>query len=391
MAKIGRPGLPESERRRVWELWKSGRSFSSISREVGVPPGSVFSILKPRGGIYYPPPHAKANSLTFTEREEISRGIAAGRGVRSIAASVSRSPATISREINRNKGRKKYRAVDADDRATRRRERPQKLKLQKNPVLRGYVSAGLARCWSPEQIAGRLRRDYPAGSAMQISHEAVYRAVYLNSVRDVLPHQIHHRLRRHQPIRHGTHYTTRGRWRSQIKNARPISERPREATDRTVIGHAEGDLILGTDTTQVATLVDRSSRVVDLVATDSREAECVAAALCRRLDSNDESMPMKTLTWDRGMELAEHQTVTDNTGVDVYFADPRSPWQRGTNENTNGLIRQYLPKKTKLSRYQQTDLDAIAHELNTRPRKCLAYRTPLETQHEMTHVPKHNR
>lgn len=389
MAKIGRPGLPESERRRVWELWKAGRSFSSISHEVGVPPGSIFSILKPRGGIYYPQPHARASSLTFTEREEISRGIAAGWSIRSIAASVSRSPATVSREINRNKGRKKYRALDADDRATRRRARPQKLKLQKNPVLRGYVSARLARCWSPEQIAGRLRRDYPAGSRMQISHEAVYRAVYLNSIRDVLPHQIHHQLRRHHPIRHGKHYTTRGRWRSQIKNARPIGERPHEANNRTTIGHVEGDLILGTDTTQVATLVDRASRVVDLVATDSREAVCVGDALSRRLNNNG-CMPMKTLTWDRGMELAEHRTVTNNTGVDVFFADPRSPWQRGTNENTNGLVRQYLPKKTKLSNYQQTDLDAIANELNTRPRKCLAYRTPLEAQHDMTHAPKND-
>ncbi|SMY05204.1 Transposase and inactivated derivatives, IS30 family [Brevibacterium sp. 239c] len=383
MAKIGRPGLPEYERRRVWDLWKDGHSFSHISRRVGAPPGSVFSILKPRGGIYYPTPHPRPTSLTLTDREEISRGIAAGRSIRNIAEGLGRSPSTISREIRRNKGQKTYRAVDANDRAQRRRHRPQRLKLQKNPVLCNYVSARLSHCWSPEQITGRLHRDYPGNRRMHISPEAIYRSVYLNSGRKILPHNIHHNLRRHRPIRHGKHYTTRGQWRSTIKNAKPIADRPRAANDRTEAGHWEGDLILGPNTTQVATLVDRVTRVLDLVAAPSRAASCVKDQLINRFNGHHQDRaPMRTLTWDRGMELAEHEAVSQSTAVEVFFADPRSPWQRGTNENSNGLTRQYLPKKTDLGTYEQSDLDKIAHELNTRPRKCLGFRTPLEAQRD---------
>ena len=383
MAKIGRPGLPEHERRRVWDLWKDGNSFSHIARCVGVPPGSVFSILKPRGGIYYPAPRPGRAELKLTEREEISRGIAAGDSLRTIAIRLRRAPSTISREIRRNKGHQAYRAVDANDRAQRRRSRPQRLRLQKNPPLCNYVSARLKHCWSPEQISGRLCRDYPDNQRMHISPEAIYRSIYLNSLRKILPHHIHHRLRRHRPIRHGKHYTTRGQWRSTIKNARPIGDRPQEADDRCESGHWEGDLILGANTTQVATLVDRATRVVDLVATDSRAADCVKERLIARVNNHRKHrVPWNTLTWDRGMELAEHGTITEYTGVDVFFADPRSPWQRGTNENSNGLTRQYLPKKTDLGAYAQSDLDAIAYELNTRPRKCLGFRTPLEAQRD---------
>ncbi|QUL79550.1 IS30 family transposase [Brevibacterium sp. SMBL_HHYL_HB1] len=383
MVKIGRPGLPEHERRRVWDLWKDGNSFSHIARCVGVPPGSVFSILKPRGGIYHPAPRPGRAELKLTEREEISRGIAAGDSLRTIAMRLRRASSTISREIRRNKGHHAYRAVDANDRAQRRRARPQRLRLQKNPPLCNYVSARLGHCWSPEQISGRLRRDYPDNQRMHISPEAIYRSIYLNSVKKILPHHIHHHLRRRRPIRHGKHYTTRGQWRSTIKNARPIVDRPQEADDRCENGHWEGDLILGANTTQVATLVDRATRVIDLVATDSREAGCVKERLIARVNNHRRHrVPWNTLTWDRGMELAEHGSITEHTGVDVFSADPRSPWQRGTNENSNGLTRQYLPKKTDLGTYEQSDLDAIAHELNTRPRKCLGFRTPLEAQHD---------
>lgn len=382
MAKIGRPGLPESERRRVWELWKSGRGFSAISREVGVPAGSVLSILKPRGGIYFREPQARSDALTLAEREEISRGLAAGKTIRTIAADLGRAPSTVSREVNRNKGRDGYRAVDADDRATRRRARPQRLRLQKNPPLCNYVASRLKRCWSPEQIAGRLRRDYPGNPRMHISHEAIYHAVYTNSSRHTLPEKIHHRLRRRQPIRHGKHYTTHGTWRSQIKGARPIGDRPAEAESRSVVGHWEGDLIIGSNTSQVATLVDRASRTVDLVKSASREAIPIAQRLSERIGHYGTDTPMKSLTWDRGMELAAHQQITEATGVGVFFADPHSPWQRGTNENTNGLVRQYLPKKTDLGLKSQEELDAIAEELNGRPRKCLNYRTPAEARLE---------
>lgn len=384
MAKIGRPGLPESERRRVWDLWKQSISFSAISREVGAPPGSIYSILRPRGGIYFSEPNAGAGALSLEDREEISRGLAAGTSLRGIAAELGRPASTISREINRNTTRNKYRAVDAEDRATRRRARPQKLKLQKNPVLRNYVAARLRKCWSPEQITGRLRRDYPDSAHMQISHEAIYRTVYLNTSRKILSHGIHHYLRRNRSIRRGKHYSTRGQWRSQIKNARPISQRPHAADDRSEAGHWEGDLILGTNTSQVATLVDRATRMAHLVQTNSRRAECVTDRLVTGLNENCR-FPVTTLTWDRGMELANHQAVTEKTGVDVFFADPRSPWQRGTNENTNGLLRQYLPKKTDLRAYTQADLDAIANELNNRPRKCLNYQTPLEVGQALLH------
>lgn len=381
MAKIGRPGLPESERRRVWELWKQGISFSEISRQVGVPPGSVFSILKPRGGIYFPEPKPREGTLRLCEREDISRGIAAGDSVRRIASRLGRAASTVSREINRNKATKGYRAVDAHDRALRRARRPQRLKLQKNPVVRNYVATRLKEDWSPEQIAGRLLLDYPNNPRMHISHEAIYRAVYLNSGRKSLPHNIHHHLRRHRPLRHSRYYTTRGQWRSQIKNARPISDRPAAADQRAECGHFEGDLLVGSKNSQVATLVDRRTRETHLVQLTDRSAHGVKTELTRHLTQRP-GLTMKTLTWDRGMELAEHQAISGATGVEIFFADPRSPWQRGTNENTNGLLRQYLPKKTSLAKYDQTELDDLAHRLNTRPRKTLGYRTPLEATHQ---------
>ena len=387
VAKLGRPGLPDSERRRVWELWKGGQGFSAISREVGVPPGSVFSILKPRGGIYFPCPRPRKSALTLAEREEISRGLAAGMSLRKIAEGLGRAPSTVSREVSRNGGLKSYRAVDSHDRATRLRARPQRLKLQKNPVLRNYVGARLARYWSPEQIAGRLRRDYPNNTRMHISHEAIYHAVYTNSTRNTFSGKVHTCLRRGQPLRHGQSYTTRGTWRSQIKGARPLPERPTEAEDRTVLGHWEGDLIIGSNNSQVATVVDRTSRMVDLVKLPSRRAKVVSGCLSKRIAAYDVNVPMRTLTWDRGMELASHQDLTACTGVEVYFADPHSPWQRGSNENTNGLVRQYLPKKTNLALKSQGELDHIANELNNRPRKCLGFQTPQEVQHQLTQTP----
>ncbi|WP_025387296.1 IS30 family transposase [Corynebacterium casei] len=379
MAKIGRPGLADIERRRVWDLWKQGQSFTKISEFLGVAPGSVFSILRTRGGIWFPKPTSAPRALGLAEREAISRGLAAGRSIRAIASELGRAPSTISREISKNKGRTHYRGIDAHERACRKRARPQRLKLQKNPVLTNYITARLQQLWSPEQIAGRLRLDYPNNSRMQISHEAIYRTVYLHKVRKILPHNIHHCLRRNRSIRHGRSYSTRGQWRSKIKNARSIHDRPQEANNRTVSGHREGDLIIGGTHSQIATLVDRATRKVDLVQLKDRSATHLTAALTHYL-SNRVIDDLKTLTWDRGMELADHHNLTRATGIDVFFADPHSPWQRGTNENTNGLIRQYLPKKTDLSTFSQADLDRIAGQLNNRPRKCLGYKTPLEVE-----------
>lgn len=379
MAKIGRPGLAQIERRRVWDLWKQGQSYTEISQVLGVAPGSVFSILRTRGGIWFPKPTAAPSALGLAERESISRGLAAGRSIRAIASELGRAPSTISREISRNKGRTHYRGIEAHERAWRNRARPQRLKLQKNPVLTNYIIARLQRLWSPEQIAGRLRLDYPNNSRMQISHEAIYRTVYLHKVRKILPHNIHHCLRRNRSIRHGRSYSTRGQWRSKIKNARSIHDRPQQANSRTVSGHKEGDLIVGGTHSQIATLVDRATRRVDLVQLKNRSASHLTAALTHFV-SNRVMDDFKTLTWDRGMELADHQNLSRITGIEVFFADPHSPWQRGTNENTNGLIRQYLPKKTDLSTFSQADLDRIADQLNNRPRKCLGYKTPLEVE-----------
>ena len=337
----------------------------------------MFSILKPRGGIYFPEPQPREGVLSLDEREEISRGIAAGDSVRRIASKLGRAASTVSREINKNKKVKGYRAVDAHDRALRRARRPQRLKLQKNPVVRNYVAARLKQDWSPEQIAGRLLLDYPDSPRMHISHEAIYRAIYLNSGHNALPHNIHHHLRRHRPLRHSRYYTTRGQWRSQIKNARPISDRPGAADQRAEPGHFEGDLLIGSKSSQIATLVNRCTRETHIVQLADRSAQSVKTQLSRYLTQRP-WLRMRTLTWDRGMELAEHQATSGATGVEIFFADPRSPWQRGTNENTNGLLRQYLPKKTSLATYDQTELDDIPHRLNTRPRKTLGYRTPLE-------------
>lgn len=382
MGRIGRPGLPEQERRRVWELWKAGKTYSEISRIVGVPPGSIFSILQPRGGIYHPAPTPRTTALALPEREEISRGIASGESLRAIASRLGRAPSTISREIQKNGGIAKYRAISAQHRAARRAKRPQPLKLETDTVLRDYVSEKLEEFWSPEQIAGRLRLEYPDDPTRWISHEAIYRGVYLNSVRRALPKKIHHCLRRRRPLRHSRYHTTSGQWRSQIKQACPISERPEEANQRQEPGHWEGDLIIGSNSSQVATLVDRFTRETILLQLPDRTASSLSTYLTQYLHKHPH-LHVVTLTWDRGMEMAEHQHISKATGVDIYFADPQSPWQRGTNENTNGLIRQFLPKKTDLSQHSQNQLNKIAHQLNTRPRKVLGFRTPLEVETQL--------
>ena len=376
MATIGRPGLPKDQRQKVWDLWKTGSSLSEISREVGSPPGSIFSILLPRGGIYLPAQKHRPGSLTLAEREEISRGISAGMSCRAIARMLNRSASTISREINRNKGRQAYRAIDADDRSWRRARRPQRCTLAKNPVLRGYVAARLREDWSPEQIAGRLKITYSPTSRMQISHESIYKSLFIQS-RGVLPKALQKRLRSHRPIRKARSNTTSGQWRSQIKDAVPISQRPAEGDDRAQIGHWEGDLVIGSGQSQIATVVERATRLTRVVHVHSRHAASVTAGLVRELRHLPDRAK-RSCTWDRGMELAGHKEVAAGTGMKVYFADPHSPWQRGTNENTNRLLRQYFPKKSSMKGFSQADLDEVADKLNNRPRKVLGFRTPAE-------------
>ncbi len=332
MAKIGRPGLPSDRRQQVWEMWKAGHSISEIAREVGSPPGSIFSILLPFGGIYQAPQRRRAGCLTLSEREEISRGMAAGESLQSIGRRLGRPTSTVSREVARNKGRTRYRAVDAEDRAWRRARRPKTCLLAQRPQLRAFVAAKLAEDWSPDQIAGHLAKHYPMESEMRVSHETIYKSLFIQS-RGVLAKDLQKHLRTGRPIRRSVHNTVTGQWRSQIRDAVSISQRPAEVTDRAVPGHWEGDLLLGRHWTQVATVVERTTRYTVLAQLDNREMTTVTAGLKRVMPRLPAEL-RKTLTWDRGMELADHKNVTVDTGLAVYFADPRSPWQRGTNENT---------------------------------------------------------
>jgi IS30 family transposase len=376
MAKIGRPGLPSDKRQQVWEMWKAGDSISVIATTVGSPAGSIFSILLPLGGIYRPPPRRRAGTLSVTEREEISRGLAAGDSYRAIGRRLGRPASTICREVDRNKGRMKYRAVDADDRAWRRAKRPKTCLLAQRPELSAYVAARLREDWSPEQIAGTLQKLFPEGGAMRVSAETIYKTLYV-AARGVLARDLRQHLRSGRPLRRSVHNTTTGQWRSQIKGAVSIRDRPPEVEERTVPGHWEGDLLLGRHYTQIATLVERTTRFTVLVQLPHRDMHAVTAGLSREMGQLPEHV-RRSLTWDRGMELADHRTVTANTGLDVYFADPRSPWQRGTNENTNRLLRQYFPKGTSMGALTQDDLNAVAAKLNGRPRKTLDFDTPAD-------------
>jgi len=368
--------LPSDRRQEVWERWKAGDSISEISRVVGSPPGSIFSILLPFGGIYQAPQRRRLGTLTIAEREEISRGLAAGESYRSIGRRLGRPASTITREVAKNKGPRRYRAVDADDRAWRRARRPKACLLAQRPQLREVVAGKLAEDWSPDQIARWLAKRYQPGSPMRVSHETISKSLFIQS-RGVLAKELQKHLRSQRPIRRSVHNTVTGQWRSQIADAVSIHQRPAEVTDRIVAGHWEGDLLCGRHWTQVATLVERNTRFTVLVQLDNREMSTLTEGLRRTMTQLPEQV-RKSLTWDRGMELADHKNVTAQTGMAVYFADPRSPWQRGTNENTNRLLRQYLPKGVSMGGLSQHDLDEIAARLNNRPRKVLGYDTPAE-------------
>ena len=383
MAKIGRPGLPSDKRQQVWELRKQGKSISEIARTIGSPAGSIFSIFLPFGGYYQAPQRRRTTGLTLLEREEISRGLAAQESYRAIGRRLNRPASTIAREIARNQGARRYRAVDADDRTWRRAKRPKTCHLSAHPALCDYVAARLQDDWSPEQIAGVLKKQYPEDNAMRVSHETIYRSLFVET-RGVLARSLRKHLRSGRPMRTSVHNVVTGQWRSQVKDAVSITERPAEVAGRTVPGHWEGDLLLGRHWTQLATVVERTTRFTVLVQLGSRDMATVTAGLSREMTKLPTAI-RRSLTWDRGMELADHKTVTANTGLDVYFADPRSPWQRGTNENTNRLLRQYFPKGSSMSALTQDDLDAIAAKLNSRPRKTLDFDTPAERLERLLH------
>jgi IS30 family transposase len=302
--------------------------------------------------------------------------MAADQSIREIARTLGRPPSTISREVNRNGGRIRYRAQEADARAWRQAERPKRCRLSGEPQLRALVAAKLQLEWSPEQIAGWLRREYAGDATMHISPETIYRTLYVQT-RGALKKELVAHLRRRHPLRRSKKYSTAGQPRGHIIDAISIAERPASIEDRAVPGHWEGDLLAGGKNSHIATLVERHSRYVQLVKVTGKDAETVVRALTRHIQQLPDGM-MESLTWDRGMEMAYHKRFTIATDVTVYFCDPQSPWQRVTNENTNGLLRQYLPKGTDLSEVSQAQLNAIARRLNMRPRKTLGFMTPAE-------------
>ena len=374
MARLGRPGLSDMQRRELWDRWKAGDSISDIGRALFKHPGSVHGVLALGGGIYRPEPKRAASALTTQEREQISRGLAAGHSCRRIAAELDRAPSTVSREVRRNGGARRYRALTAEERAREQARRPQRCALSRSPELAQLVSEKLALEWSPQQISAWLRREHPDTACMQVSHETIYRSLFIQA-RGVLKKELMGHLRTRRSMRRARAGLGKESPRGQITDAISIRERPAQVEDRAVPGHWEGDLVTGAKNSHIATLVERHSRFVLLVQVDGKDTASVVQALTREVKRLPEGL-MRTLTWDRGMELAQHRTFSMATEVDVFFCDPRSPWQRGTNENTNGLVRQYLPKGADLSIYSQADLDAISMRLNTRPRKTLDYETP---------------
>ncbi len=365
------------ERRELWERWKRGESISEIGRALDRAPGTIHCTIRQHGGVPPPERHRSRLALTLQEREEISRGIAAGDSARGIAARLGRSPSTVTRELNRHGGRRRYRAAEADRRASERARRPQRCKLARNPVLSGLVAAKLREDWSPEQIAGWLKMEFPDDETMRVSHETIYLSLFVQA-RGALRRELVAHLRRSRSIRRPRSAGRGNRGQGQIVDAVSIRERPPEAADRAIPGHWEGDLLAGAANSHVATLVERHSRFVMLIAVDGKDTRSVTSALSRQVGRLPQQL-RSSLTWDRGMEMAEHARFTIATDVKVYFCDPQSPWQRGSNENTNGLLRQYLPKGTDLSKISQAQLDTIAVKLNTRPRRTLDFKTPAAT------------
>ena len=374
MAQRGRPGLSPEQKRELWSRWKAGESLSEIGRALGKQPGSIHGVVASNGGYVPAVRRRSARVLTISEREEISRGLAEGASLRRIAGRLQRAPSSISREVARHGGRHRYRAARAEERAWDRARRPKPCKLAAVPPLRELVAGKLAEEWSPEQISGWLARTYPGEQDLQVSTETIYRGLFVQA-RGVLRKELTAHLRTRRTMRRSRQATRSGQGRGGIVDAVSIRERPAEASDRAVPGHWEGDLLAGSANTHIAPLVERQSRYVMLVKVDGKDTTTVVDALAIQV----QTLPVQlraSLTWDRGMELADHKRFTVATDVAVYFCDPRSPWQRGTNENTNGLLRQYFPRKTDLSVHSQADLDAVAARLNTRPRKTLQYQTP---------------
>ena len=374
MSEGKRSRLSLTERSEIWRRWKQGQSLHEIGRAFGKPHNSIRCLLLPRGGI---PPAARRRSplsLTLAEREDISRGIASGSSLREIASRLDRATSTVSREVSRHGGRPVYRAHEADDRAWDSALRPKRCLLAVNRKLRNIVASKLILDWSPEQVSGWLKTQYPDDESMRVSHETIYRSLFIQA-RGVLKKQLMDHLRSKRRMRRSRHASASGQSRGQIVDALSIRERPPEVEDRAIPGHWEGDLLSGAKNSYIATLVERHSRFAMLIKVPSKDTEVVVAALSRHVRKLPATL-RRSLTWDRGLEMAKHKEFTVATDVQVYFCDPQSPWQRGTNENTNLLLRQYFPRGTALSAFSQAQLDQVSLRLNQRPRKTLGFQTP---------------
>lgn len=372
---VGR--LSEADRDRIWSLAAEGRTLAGIAREMCRPGATVRDVLRATGGIRPRRRTRAPDRLSVVEREEISRGLAAGESCRRIAVRLQRSCSTVSREVARNGGRRPYRAASADRAAWDRARRPKPAKLAADPTLRAIVEAQLELRWSPQQIAGWLARVSPDDPELRVSHETIYQSLFVQT-RGALRRELTADLRTGRVMRRGRGHTVRGSGKGQLTNVINIRERPADVEHRAVPGHWEGDLLYGAGNTAVATLVERRSRYVLLIGLyDGKTSDKVIAALADKILELPAQL-RRSITWDNGKEMALHADFTIATGVQIYICDPKSPWQRGSNENTNGLLRQYLPKRTSFAPHTQADLDAIAHQLNGRPRKTLGFMTPSE-------------
>jgi IS30 family transposase len=366
----------ENQKALMWDRWQKGDSLQQIAQLFDRNHPSIQRILAESGGIRPAQRRRSRLSLTLAEREEISRAVVVGQSIRSIATSLGRAPSTISREIKRNGDQECYRASQADQAAWDRTRRPKTCKLVESRTLAHIVAGKLQLQWSPEQIAGWLKRTYPDDENYQVSHETIYRSLFIQA-RGALKKELVQHLRRTRVMRRSRHHTEKTDNHGRITDAVSISERPATVADRAIPGHWEGDLVCGSRNSQIATLVERHTRYVMLVKVARKDTETVINALIK----NARKLPhelYKSLTWDRGKEMADHKRFTLATDIKVYFCDPQNPWQRGTNENTNGLLRQYFPKGIDLSPYSQAQLNGVARQLNQRPRKTLNYETPAE-------------
>jgi IS30 family transposase len=365
----------EEEQQTIWDMREAGVPVKRIAKHLDRQNVSLRKFIADHGGRRPTPRYRSELRLSLEEREEISRGLAAGLSIRAIAEGLDRSPSTVCREVNANGGRTKYRALQADRGAQKRALRPKRAKLAHCRRLKMTVERKLEALWSPQQISAWLAETYPDDPEMQVSHETIYQSLFVQS-RGALRKELHSCLRTGRAMRRAKAYTKGGVGQGQLANMVMISERPAEVADRAVPGHWEGDLIFGRKMTAIGTLVERHSRYVMLLKLpNGHGAEAVRKAMTKRILTLPVQL-RKSITWDQGKEMAQHVQFTVDTGVQIYFCDPKSPWQRGSNENTNGLLRQYLPKTADLSQCTQRELDAIARSLNTRPRQTLGWMTP---------------